>query len=176
MWPPWVQLKQVDEVAKKKLCIDHFPLVLLVRDTKKTSPSWSSNSLNEPQNHTIQNHCSACIILADEISTNQFRKSWRTELQYYQFFFHQPFCCHKKKHTGRPFHMPQSVWDAHQNEPFILPVLHEDIPAPWLLHKLSEYKNMHAITSSSKVSINQSEKSAASGTSDAMPTSRMELS
>lgn len=154
--------------------------MLLVRDTKKTSPSWSSNSfcgsLNEPQNHTIQNHCSACIILADEISTNQFRKSWRTELQYYQFFFHQPFCCHKKKHTVRPFHMPQSVWDAHQNEPFILPELHEDIPAPWLLRKLSEYKNMHAITSSSKVSINQSEKSAASGTSDAMPTSRMELS
>lgn len=72
--------------------------------------------------------------------------------------------------------MPQSVWDAHQTEQFILPVLHEEVPAPWRLHKLPEYKNMHVITSSPKVSINQSEKSAASGTSDAMPTSQMELS
>lgn len=48
--------------------------------------------------------------------------------------------------------------------------------APWLLHKLPEYNNMHAITNSSKVSINQSEKSAAIGISDAVPMSQMELS
>lgn len=72
--------------------------------------------------------------------------------------------------------MPQSVWDAYQNEQFILPVLHEEVPAPWRLHKHPEYKNMHVITVSREVSINQSEKSAASGTSEAMPTSRMELS
>lgn len=125
----------------------------------------------------MQTHCSAHSILADKTPANWYWNSLRSELQcYYQFFFHQSFLHDKEEHTGRPFHVPQSVWDAHQKEQFILLVLHEEVLAPWWLQKLPEYKNMHVITSSSKASINQSEKSAARGTSEAMPTSQMELS